>query len=65
MGLDFIAAATLVSALTVVIRTLPFSAFCNGLYTFFAGGLTLLLAVLFSKLFRVNWAIKDNRAVDY
>ncbi|TGE25287.1 hypothetical protein E5K00_08880 [Hymenobacter aquaticus] len=59
-GLDFIVAASLVWSVITLIWLLPGSPSRHGLYTFFMGGAMVPLALLFSKVLRTTWTIKDN-----
>lgn len=59
-GLDFIVAASLIWSAITLIWMLPNNPGRNGLYTFCIGGVMLPLALLFSRIFRTTWALKDN-----
>ncbi|WP_020601454.1 DUF7010 family protein [Spirosoma spitsbergense] len=59
-GLNFIVAAILIWLLITYIWTLPYSTGSRGLLTFYAGGLMLPLAWVFSKLMRTSWNMPDN-----
>ncbi len=59
-GLNFIGAATLVWLLITFIWTLPYGVGQKSLLTFYAGGLMLPLAWLFSKVLGTSWNIPDN-----
>ncbi|TGE29440.1 DUF7010 family protein [Hymenobacter metallicola] len=59
-GLDFIVAASLIWSAITLIWMLPNSPGRNGLFTFCLGGVMLPMALLFSKVFRTTWTIKDN-----
>ena len=59
-GLNFIVAAIFIWLLITYIWTLPYSVGSRGLMTFYAGGLMLPLAWVFSKLMRTSWSMPDN-----
>jgi len=59
-GLNFILAASLVWLLISVIWMQPFAIRQQSIYTFFAGGLMLPLAWLFSKVLKTSWTIPNN-----
>ncbi|UOQ55576.1 DUF7010 family protein [Hymenobacter cellulosivorans] len=60
-GLDFIVAASLIwSAITLIFWMLPNSPGRSALFTFCMSGVMLPMALLFSKVFRTTWTIKDN-----
>ncbi len=59
-GLNFIVAAIIIWLSITYIWTLPYSIGSRGVLTFYAGGLMLPLAWVFSKLMRTSWNIPDN-----
>ncbi|UOQ74821.1 DUF7010 family protein [Hymenobacter cellulosilyticus] len=59
-GLDFIVAASLIWTAITLIWMLPNSPGRNGLFTLCLSGVMLPMALLFSKVFRTTWTIKDN-----
>lgn len=59
-GVDFITSAIMVWILVSIIWTLPYNSYEKSILTFIAGGVTFPLAILFSKVFKTEWKMKDN-----
>ncbi|TXI70254.1 MAG: hypothetical protein E6Q41_01585 [Cyclobacteriaceae bacterium] len=59
-GLNFIAAASLVWLIISFVWTLNYSAYNKSVLTFCVGALMLPLALLFSKIFKTTWTLKNN-----
>jgi hypothetical protein len=59
-GIDFTLAASIVWLLITFIWTLEIKSYDRSVLTFIVGGLVLPLALLFSKLFKTAWTIKEN-----
>lgn len=59
-GIDFTLAASIVWLLITFIWTLEIKSYDRSVLTFIVGGLVLPLALLFSKLLKTVWTIKEN-----
>ena len=59
-GLDFIMAATVIWLAITYVWTLGYSSYDKSVLTFIVGGLMLPLALLFSKILKTEWTIKNN-----
>lgn len=59
-GIDFIMSASIVWLIITLIWTLEIKSYDRSVLTFIVGGLVLPLALLFSKLFKTVWTIKEN-----
>jgi hypothetical protein len=59
-GLNFILAAALTWLLITWIWTLSYGAGTKALFTFYAGGIMLPLAWLFSRVLHTSWNMPDN-----
>jgi hypothetical protein len=59
-GLDFILSACIIWSLIAYIWTLGYSSYDKSILTFIAGGFMLPLALLFSRILKTNWKLKNN-----
>jgi hypothetical protein len=59
-GIDFIVAASIIWLAITYVWTLSYAPYNKSILTFIVGGLMLPLALLFSKLLKTTWTIKDN-----
>jgi hypothetical protein len=59
-GLDFIAAASIVWLIIGYLWTLSYTAYDKSVLTFCVGAIMLPLALLFSKVFKTTWTLKNN-----
>jgi hypothetical protein len=59
-GLDFIFAASLIWLGIAFIWTLDFNTYDKSVFTFFAGGFMLPLALTLSKVLKTKWSNKEN-----
>ena len=59
-GIDFILAASAIWFLIAIVWMMPFSAYDRSVLTFIVGGLLIPLALLFSKLLKTTWSLKNN-----
>jgi hypothetical protein len=59
-GLDFILSASIIWLLIAYIWTLGYSSYDKSILTFIVGALMLPLALLFSRILKTNWKVKDN-----
>lgn len=59
-GINFIIAGSIVWFLIAYIWTLDFSSYNKSVFTFIIGSLMLPLALLFSKVFKTTWRVKEN-----
>jgi hypothetical protein len=59
-GIDFISSAVIMWAVISFIWTLELSDHYKCILTFFTSGLMFPLALLFSKVYKTEWKIKDN-----
>ncbi len=59
-GIDFITSAILIWSVITVIWLGPYSDYNKSVLTFIAGGPMLPIALLFSKVFKTRWKLKDN-----
>jgi len=59
-GVDFITAASLIWLAVAFIWTLDYTSHNKSVLTFIVGGIMLPLAVMFSKVYKTQWNLKDN-----
>jgi hypothetical protein len=60
-GIDFICAASIIwFGIFLIWRYVPHSSYDKSVFTFFIAAILMPLALLFSKIFKTNWKIKDN-----
>lgn len=59
-GIDFITSATIIWLVIAYVWTLPFSSYEKSIFTFIIGSFMMPLVLVFSKIFKTKWKIKDN-----
>ncbi|MEK6783744.1 MAG: hypothetical protein AABY93_18735 [Bacteroidota bacterium] len=59
-GMDFILAASIVWLVISYVWTLEMSSYNKSVITFIVGSLMLPLAILFSKILKTTWTLKEN-----
>ncbi|AOW20998.1 DUF7010 family protein [Urechidicola croceus] len=59
-GIDFIISASIIWLLISYIWTLPYSSYDKSVFTFIIGSFMIPLTLLFSKILKTSWKVKDN-----